>query len=161
MRGSMTVLQSVWEIADRRAVRVGQVPVGPGGERQDDRHQIASGLGQAILLPQGPLRIGFAAQHALLHEHVQPFRQHTPGDAEAGMEILEPAHAQAAVTHHHHCPAVTQHRLGAGHGTLLVFEIAPPHGSVFHSDLIVAPASGLFLRRTSEISCRFATEFLW
>src|SRR5215475_12484360 len=126
------------------------VDVAPVHDRHDDGIQIEALLGQPVLIAQGPFLVGDLGQDEMLDQLAQSARQDRPGDAQPGLEVLEPAHAQEAVAQDEQGPAIADHRHRARDRARLALKLVPTH------DL---QAPRLLTART-YITCKFNNEIM-
>src|ERR1043166_578518 len=105
------------------------VRVAPANEREQHRLQVEALGREPILVAAWALLVRHAAQHPETHQLAQAVGEHVAGDAEAPLELLEPAHPQEAVAQDQDGPAVADHGDRASDRTGFALEVVPAQGS--------------------------------
>src|SRR5215472_13861859 len=96
----------------RRALGSGQVLIAPAERGEDDVVEVAAAVGEAVLVPVGPLVVDRAVEHAGLDQALEAAGQEVAGDAQVSRQLREPAHAEERLAQDQEGPAVADHRHG-------------------------------------------------
>ncbi len=89
-----------------RSASRGEMPVAPGEQRQQDRPEVATALGQAIFVARRPRAVAVARQQSALDQRIEAPRQHVGRDFQALLEFRRSASARG------------RRRAGSGYSTI-------------------------------------------
>ncbi len=102
-------------------------PVAPLPHGGEHGPQVSALVGEAVLVAQRPLLVGNLLQHTCLDQARQSVRQDVAGDPQAGLEVVEPTHAQERVADDQHRPPLSDDLQALGHGAVHGLEALPFH----------------------------------
>ena len=118
--------------------------VAPLAHRRDDVPQIAALLRQQIVVPQRPLPIRDALEHARVDKPLQALRQHVAGDAEARLELVEARVAEEHVAEDQQRPPLAHDLEALGDRAVHVGEALALHPSTIAG--CITQLNGLWFR---------------
>jgi hypothetical protein len=76
-------------------------------QHHNDRKKGFALLCQDVFLVSGTIRRWHNLKHPAFNEHLEAVGQNIAGDAQAGNELTEPAHAVEGVSNYQQCPPVS------------------------------------------------------
>ena len=91
---------------------------------------VATLLGESVLKARGALLVGPTLQDAVLDQLGETRRQEMGREAERGLEVVEAASAQEAITQDQQGPAIANHREGPSDGAVELPDFLPAHGEM-------------------------------
>jgi hypothetical protein len=94
----------------------GEPGVAPSHERQDDRIQVATLVGEVVVRARGVLLVRATLDQAVLDEGIQPVDEDVSRDPEAVSDLIEPLPPKEEVPDDEEGPPLSDHLEPASHG---------------------------------------------